>query len=251
MDSQQPVLPGDWGEENSQLFIDYGRYFVPDREVQLATICQMDPATDEPFNVHELGCGAGLLARALLERFPACTVYGYDGSPAMLDHARRTLAPFGKRFQGAHFDLAASDWRTPPFPVRAVVSSLVIHHLDGPQKQQVFRDMYHLLQAGGALVIADVVEAANDLTAGVAAEAWDTAVMERAQAIDGHPAAFQFFQRERWNMYRYFNPDDIDKPSRLFDQLSWLARAGFIHVDVAWMRAGHAIFGGWKQGSTG
>ncbi len=57
-------------------------------------------------------------------------VYGYDGSPAMLDHARRELAHYGDRFQTAQFDLGARDWRLPPWPVRAVVSSLVIHHLD-------------------------------------------------------------------------------------------------------------------------
>jgi hypothetical protein len=45
-------------------------------------------------------------------------------------------------------------------------------------------------------------------------------------------------------MYRYFDPDDIDRPSRLFDQLKWLERAGFVDVDVYWMQAGHAIFGG-------
>jgi trans-aconitate methyltransferase len=40
----------------------------------------------------ELGCGAGVLARSLLELFPQATVYGYDGSPAMLEHARRALS---------------------------------------------------------------------------------------------------------------------------------------------------------------
>jgi hypothetical protein len=47
-------------------------------------------------------------------------------------------------------------------------------------------------------------------------------------------------------MYRYFDPDDIDKPSRLLDQLKWLEQAGFADVDVYWMLAGHAIFGGRK-----
>ncbi len=70
MKSQHQMLPGDCGEENLRLFIAYGRYFVLDREVQLATISSMIRASDEPFNVLELGYGAGLLARALLERFP-------------------------------------------------------------------------------------------------------------------------------------------------------------------------------------
>lgn len=46
---------------------------------------------------------------------------------------------------------------------------------------------------------------------------------------------------------RYFDPD-FDKPSRLVNQLNWLAAAGFTAVDVYWLRAGHAVFGGYKKG---
>jgi hypothetical protein len=49
-------------------------------------------------------------------------------------------------------------------------------------------------------------------------------------------------------MYRYPDQDGIDKPSRLLDQLKWLEQAGFADVDVFWMQAGHALFGGQKQG---
>jgi tRNA (cmo5U34)-methyltransferase len=38
----------------------------------------------------------------------------------------------------------------------------------------------------------------------------------------------------------------IDRPSTLVDQLNWLQTAGSTQVDVFWLRAGHAIFGGWK-----
>lgn len=42
-------------------------------------------------------------------------------------------------------------------------------------------------------------------------------------------------------------PDAVDKPSRLLGQLVWLRDAGLMAVDVYWMKAGHAIFGGRKQ----
>jgi len=35
-------------------------------------------------------------------------------------------------------------------------------------------------------------------------------------------------------------------PYRVFDQLKWLEEAGFSAVDCFWMRAGHAIYGGYK-----
>jgi tRNA (cmo5U34)-methyltransferase len=240
------AFAGDWGRDASQTFIDYGRYFVPEREQQIETICDVVPPREGSFNILELCCGAGLLAGALLERFPSCTVYGYDGSPEMLATARTNLECYGERFQTLRFDLADGAWRRPDFPIHAVVSSLAIHHLDGAQKLQLFRDIYAMLEGDGALVIADVIAPAHSLGAMAAANAWDAAVRKRALEFDGNLAAFAAFEREKWNMYRYFDPDDIDKPSRLLDQLKWLEQAGFADVDVYWMLAGHAIFGGSK-----
>jgi ubiquinone/menaquinone biosynthesis C-methylase UbiE len=237
-----------WSEAESQAFIDFGRYFVPEREQQIEMFCDLIPASEQPFNILELCCGEGLLAGALLERFPSCTVYGFDGSPAMLDRARKQLASYGERFRTRLFDLADHSWRALDWPVQAVVSSLTIHHLDGGQKQQLFQDMARLLEPGGVLLIADVVEPASRAGAELAAKAWDAAVRQRALAIDGNLDAVAYFEREKWNMYRYPDPDDIDKPSRLLDQLKWLEQAGFADVDVFWMQAGHALFGGRKPG---
>src|SRR5690348_10919826 len=137
-----------WSEAASRTFIDFGRYFVPEREQQIAAFVDLIPARDQLFSVLELCCGEGLLAGALLERFPTCTVYGFDGSPAMLEHARQQLAQYGDRFQAQLFDLADSSWRALERPVHAVVSSLTIHHLDGVEKRQLFQDIYRLLESG-------------------------------------------------------------------------------------------------------
>ena len=237
-----------WSEAASRTFIDFGRYFVPEREQQIAAFVDLIPAHNQPFTILELCCGEGLLAGALLEGFPTCTVYGFDGSPAMLDHARQLLAQYGDRFQTQLFDLADRSWRAPKWPVHAVVSSLTIHHLDGEEKQQLFQDMARLVEPGGVFLIADVIAPASRAGAELAAKAWDAAVRRRALEIDGNLDALAYFEREQWNMYRYPDVDDIDKPSRLLDQLKWLEQAGFADVDVFWMQAGHALFGGRKQG---
>ncbi len=237
-----------WAEQDSQAFIDYGRYFVPEREEQIAIICELiEPHAGSP-RIVELCCGEGLLAAALLERVPGCTVQAYDGSPQMLARAQARLAPFAGRFACAQFDLAAHDWRAQlqAQPVHAVVSSLAIHHLDGEQKQELFRDVYRLLAPGGVFVIADVIEPAHALGHAIAARAWDDAVRRRALELDGHAAAFEFFERDGWNIYRH--PDPLDKPSRLYDQLRWLDAAGFADVDVHWLKAGHAVYGGQRAG---
>ncbi len=233
-----------WSEESSQYFIDYAAYFVPDRLAQLETICQLIPARPESFHVVELCCGEGLLARAILERFSACRLHGYDGSTTMLDKARTALQPLGERFTLHPFDLAAPDWRSFPWPVRAVVSSLALHHLDGDQKCALYRDLYHVIDPGGALIVADLIQPAHPLGVQVAATAWDEAVRQAALSRDGSLAALDVFQNDHWNFYHY--PEPMDKPSSLYEHLRWLEAAGFGAVDVYWLKAGHAIYGGWK-----
>src|SRR2546423_211009 len=79
---EQPA-PG-WTETDSQRFIDDGAVFVPSRDEQIATLCALIPArADEAFTVAELGAGAGVLARAVLEAFPRCRYVALDGSAAM------------------------------------------------------------------------------------------------------------------------------------------------------------------------
>lgn len=250
MQTSNTPAPPHWDETASQHFIDYGHYFVPEREQQIDTICTLIPVQSQPFNVLELCCGAGVLAGAILARHSTATVHGYDGSPEMLAAAQTNLAAYGGRFQTRRFELAETDWRTPDWPVQAVVSSLAIHHLDGAQKQALFRDVFTLLAPGGVFVVADVMLPAPGLGWAVAAQAWDRAVQQRAQALAGNLDAFTRFEQLHWNMYRYFDPADpeeIDKPSSLLDQLRWLEAAGFAAVDVYWMQAGHAIFGGRKE----
>lgn len=234
-----------WSENDSQKFIDLGRYFVPNRELQIATICDLIPEHDGPFNVLELSCGEGLLAESILQRFPTSIVYGYDLSPAMLQRAQQRLAAYGNRFQTQQFALADDSWRSPAWPVHAVISSLTIHHLDDAGKEALYHDVFRMLAPGGVFVVADLVQPASSLGKRVAERTWDRAVEERALKLDGNTDAAVLFEQEKWNLYRY--PDPVDTPSRLFDQLQWLEKAGFREVDVCWMRAGHAIFGGTKQ----
>ena len=69
--------------------------------------------------------------------------------------------------------------------------------------------------------------------------------MSRRRACEMRSAAFHAAQ---WNYYRH--PDPVDQPSRLADQLAWLSEAGFALVDCFWLRAGHAIYGGYRRTSA-
>ncbi len=239
-------FPNRWDEDTSQNYLDYGRYFIPERKRQMRIMVDLLRNLPEPFDVLELCCGEGLLAELLLEGIPGSTYWGLDGSALMLDRASQRLSRFGARVRLGSFNLEDLSWRTLDNPVQVVVSSLAIHHLKGEGKQVLFKDVYAMLSVGGAFIIADMIAPATSPGRGVAADSWDEVVRERALELDGSTAGFDFFQRAGWNTYRYLDPDDIDHPSPLFEQLKWLEQAGFIGIDVHFIKAGHALFSGWK-----
>ena len=243
--------PSHWDENTSEHFIDYGKYFIPAREQQMHIMIELLRGIPQPSQVLELCCGEGLLAELILDSLPGVSYWGLDGSPVMLDKAGKRLSRFGELVHLNPFELVDHSWRKLDSQVQAVVSSLAIHHLDGEDKKILFNDLYGMLDQAGVFILADIVEPATTQGRNIAAEAWDEVVRERSLKLDGSTAGLNFFLSEHWNTYRYPDPDDIDHPSPLFDQLKWLEQAGFVNIDVHSMLAGHALFSGWKLAGNG
>jgi tRNA (cmo5U34)-methyltransferase len=178
-----------WDEDSSRTFLDYGRYFVPERDRQLAIIGDLIPRPAAGALLVELCAGEGLLSLALLNRFRDCRVLALDGSAEMRQATRATCAVHGARLSVAEFDLASRAWRRFAEPAHAVVSSLAIHHLNGSQKRELFADMAAALASGGVIVIGDIVRPPSQRGLDAAAAQWDDAVRARALALDGNLAA--------------------------------------------------------------
>ena len=236
-----------WGESESETFQRLGAVFTPWRDAIAEVVCDLVPAeTDEAFVAVDVGTGTGWLARALLEAFPLARVVALDGSPAMLRHARRLLAPFGQRAEVRRFELEESSWLEGLIgPVRCFASCLVLHHLADEQKRTLLRALRDRLEPGGALLVADILRPSSQRGWRHAARAWERDVRERSLQLTGDVAAFETFRRDGWNWFEH--PDDpMDRPATLLDQLHWLIEAGFTGVDVFWVRAGHAVWGGFR-----
>ena len=239
------IQPPLWSEQNSQQFIDFADYFVPDRKIQMEIIRDLIPVSDHPIHVLEICCGEGLLAQTILEKRDDISIIGMDGSSAMLWKAQQRLSSYGPRFQTYAFELSKIIWQEIDIPFHAVISSLAIHHLDRVGKQRLYQDIYQHLMPDGVLIVADLVEPAGESSKQLAAELWDQAVMQRSLELNGNMKAFEAFQNLHWNLFRY--PDEMDMPSPLTDHFHWLAESGFQEIDTYWMKAGHAIYGGVKS----
>jgi len=67
----------------------------------------------------------------------------------MLERTAATRSAHGDRLSTELFDLADMEWRNGLAGARVVYSSLAIHHLDGPGKRRLFKDVYRMLEKGG------------------------------------------------------------------------------------------------------
>jgi tRNA (cmo5U34)-methyltransferase len=238
-----------WGEDESRVFVEYGRAMVPAREEIERTILDLIPAEpDEPFLGVEIGTGAGWLSAAVLREFSRARILGLDGSPEMLETAAKLLTPYGERVELRRFRLEDPSWVEGMPPARVFLSSLVLHHLDGAGKRDLFARLFDGLEPGGALLFADLMEPRTELARGHFAAAWEEEIRRRSEEIHGDGRAHEFFVREHWNIYNH--PDPADKPSTLPEQLRWMEEAGFEGVDVLWARAGHALLCGYRPTAT-
>ena len=214
-----------WQEDDSQVFLRYGSLFVPRREEQLETVCRLVPAEpDEEFNAAELGAGDGALATIMLSSFPNCSYLALDGSDLMRERLEVLPESRAGRLRVADFDLADSQWPALlPSPLRCVLASLIVHHLDGVDaKKRLFSSVASRLEPGGAFLIVDLVEPISPYPRNVYVRQWDEGVRARIEQSGEGTEAYDIFREHRWNFYEDPNPDPYDKPSPLPDQLNWL-----------------------------
>ncbi|HEX7063459.1 MAG TPA: class I SAM-dependent methyltransferase [Bacillales bacterium] len=238
-----------WNEEDTDLFIRYGRILVPERDELANHFADLIPASrNEAFVAVDIAAGGGWLTETIVRNYPKAHVIVLDGSPGMLKHTEKRLAAYAARLEFREFDLHDSSWYEDlRDTAKCFVSSLAIHHLDLQQKQDLFKNLYEILQQNGALLIADIVKPAGESSRRRMSQSWDEMTKKQALELEGHLQAYDFFLNERWNLFEY--PDDpIDKPSTLLEQLNAMSQAGFSDVDVWWAKAGHALFGGYKYG---
>lgn len=113
--------------------------------------------------VLDLGCGTATLALLVKEAIPTARVVGLDLDPQILARARKKVAA-----SALEVELYQGSVTAPPFAPASfdrIVSTLVLHHLTTPQKQEALRAALRLLRPAGELHVADWGQPENWLMA--------------------------------------------------------------------------------------
>jgi tRNA (cmo5U34)-methyltransferase len=98
-----------------------------------------------------VGAGGGLETKALAEAQPAWRFTGVDPSPAMLDLARKTLAPVIDRVEL----LDGTIDQAPAGPFDGATCILTLHHVDRDNRLRTLREIRQRLKPGAKLVVAE------------------------------------------------------------------------------------------------
>jgi tRNA (cmo5U34)-methyltransferase len=194
----------------------------------------------------DLGCGDGVLGRALLSAYPDAVGVFSDFSEPMLDAARDALAdePNADKQILLQNDYADPSWMDDmqayaPFDV--IVSGFSIHHQPDDRKREVYQEIYDLLQPGGVFLNLEHVSSPE-----IEVERLFDALM-----IDAQYGYFQSLNDPRdrdeiANTY-YYRPDKIANILAPVDvQCEWLRQIGFTRVDCYLKIFELALFGGYK-----
>jgi len=206
-----------------------------ERSEQLTFVARLLPfGADARFTFVDLGAGTGAATRAVLNEYPNAAAILAEYSEQMATEGRKLLTEFDGRYRYVEFDMLAQAWpEVIPDPVDAVVSALAVHHLPDERKRSLFREIRTGLKPDGWFINYDPIRAPDDRLEA----AWER-VNDRYEPSGPFRRANRTPQEQaRWeNHVRYMIP--------LEPQLSWLADAGFVDIDVFWKRLDWVIYGG-------
>lgn len=224
-------------------FLDGVRGALPLAAEQIDVLLRLVEARGRPVeSFADLGCGNGILAGALLERYPRAAATLVDFSERMIDEARDHLACHAANCHFVVANLADPAWLglvAAEAPFELVVSGYAIHHLADARKRQLYGEVFDLLKPGGLFANTEHVKSATT---------WGEQIFDELM-IDSlcvyHSERGSDKTREQIAEEFVHRPDKAENILAPVEvQCEWLRSCGFRDVDCYFKLFELAIFGG-------
>lgn len=227
----------------AQDFLEGMRGAIPLATEQLDVMLRViGAAQPDLHNFIDIGCGDGILGRALLAQYPAAHGVFLDFSEPMIDAARQKLGD-----KAAQSKLLVEDYGLPGWvdsvkadaPFDAIVSGFSIHHQPDTRKKEIYAEIFDLLKPGGVFINIEHVAPASSWVESLGDEHFiDSTVafnemrgVQKSREIVAH----EFHTRQHKDA-NILTPMEI--------QCDWLREIGFTHVDCYLKIFELAVFGG-------
>jgi tRNA (cmo5U34)-methyltransferase len=215
--NQMPPSTTEFFNQISEDYDDVIAKIVPVyREILWAMLYYL-PQDFEPRQILELGCGTGNLTRLLVERWPNSQITAVDISPEMLQVIEKKINSRQVSLKESSFEALQVN----PNEFDLVISSLAIHHVQNPAKQDLLVRIHDWLTPGGFFVMGDQVIATSQRIAKADMAYYETLVTTQGATEE---------ELQQWREHR----DSLDHYATLANFTLWLGKAGFIQWDLLW-----------------
>ncbi len=198
-------------------------------EMMQALIDALPFRSKDKIKILDLGCGTGNLSQKLLLAYPNARISCVDMAENMLKMAKAKLK--GSRnvlfWQGDVRDLSCRE------KYDCIVSSMVLHHVEGREKPRLYRKLRNCLPKGGVFLCVDIFLSSNRHLQELYMDKW-----KEFMRANGLP------EKKVNNMLRRHQKED--RPVVFTEELEILRRAGFKEVDVILKHYNFAVYGGMK-----
>lgn len=194
-----------------------------------------------PKRILELGAGTGGLTGLLLDRFPSADVVAVDGSPEMLERARRKLQSRAVRLSlmcSSFEDLCGKTGALGTFDL--IVSAFALHHMDHARLRSLFGELRCRLAPSGRLIVADYVLSNGESLQRDYEDVW---VEYRWRNMEPR-LGVKMERSEVASLHELTKREEGDNPADLDEMLSWLRGAGYADVGCHWKHFCFAVYGG-------
>ncbi len=234
-------------EQVAQRYLEGVRGAIPLAEEQIQIMLRLvQSARPGVATFLDLGCGDGVLGRAILAQYPKARGVFLDFSEPMLASAKGKMNSASNAGAFILQDYGKKSWLdslTEHKPFDVVVSGFSIHHQPNRRKKEIYREIFHLLKPGGIFLNLEHVASHSK---------WSASNFDE-YFVD---ALFAFHSRHSGNESReQLARDYCHRADRLAnilasveDQCRWLREIGYVRVDCFFKVFELALFGGTKPG---
>jgi tRNA (cmo5U34)-methyltransferase len=173
----------------------------------------------EKVRIIDMGCGTGNLSKKLANAYPKAEIICLDMAENMLKLAKAKLSKFPNvtYWQG---DITKFDYQG---KYDAIVSSLVLHHVEHKDKLKFYRKLNKALRSGGVFYNMDILTTGNKHIFGLLYGNWKEYMRNSGLS----PAKYNEMLRRH---------KQEDRPVTFEQEMNLLQSAGFKYVDVLWRR---------------
>ena len=233
-------------EDLSKRFLEGVRRAIPLADYQIRIILLLIGKTiPKAASFLDLGCGDGILGRAILSQYPKARGVFLDFSPTMIEAARKK-SPKNKKLSFFTQDYGKPSWvnaikGSGKFDV--IVSGFSVHHQPDKRKREIYKEVFGLLNPGGLFLNLEHVSSPSPRLQHIFDEFFVDSLYSYHRRIGSGKTRGEIARHHYKSPLRKSNllsPLDI--------QCSWLRKLGFKEVDCYLKVFELALFGGIRPG---